>query len=533
TGNNESLEDRTYGDLKEEPAFVTGVRRGLQNLRTYGLIRQAIEPLRSGTGTNEGGKFAMAGDVSAILDQSAGIDRYHRDAVQTDRILNHFRLNLHRMVDIAGASGAAIMFIVPASNERDFSPFKSSFKQSLSPEDANRWRSLNDRGMKLLEAREFGAAREIFELLKSETPEYADVRYRLGLVLFSLGDYEGAKNEFIAARDNDVAPLRATSAIQEIVREVAAERNLPLFDFQVYLETDLAEKAGHTCLGNEFFYDHCHPTIEAHQLIAEQVRRVAAGIPGTPAQFGPPSISDSALYAGILASLGPEYYGVRDLNIAKVLRWAGKNKEAELFVRKAARELSDHPEAWYLLGLTYQEKGELDSASEALTRSIELDPSNAQAFNTLGSVSLRRGDTDRAIHMYREAIQRNPDLRGVHYNLGNALVGQGNAEAAMQAYRQELAIDPRNTMALNNLGFLHLNRQEFDMAKSLFEETIALDPQNIEAYSNLGIVAVAAGDPVTALEMFRQVLSISPGDQFATEWIQRLNQSAGEGGGGI
>ena len=45
--------------------------------------------------------------------------------------------------------------------------------------------------------------------------------------------------------------------------------------------------------------------------------------------------------------------------------------------------------------------------------------------------------------------------------------------------------------------------------------------------------SVAAGDPVTAMEMFRQVLSISPGDQFATEWIQRLNRSAGEGGGGI
>lgn len=529
TGNNEFLEERTYGAIKNELPLITTVRGALQNLRTYGLVRDAIAPFRGEEdGTGEG-KFQMSTDVDAILDQSVGIDRYHRDTVQTARILDHFRLNLNRMVDIAEESGVPILFVVPSTNEKDFSPFKSAFQETRSPEEAVRWHRIYDQGVHLQQNGKYPEALTLFEMLKKETPEHADVRYRFGRSLFAAGEFEAAKQEFVAARDNDVAPLRATSRIQQIVRDVASGRGVPVIDLQEELERSMALESGHRCLGEEFFYDHCHPTIEVHQRIAERIWAVIAQLQGVGEPAEPLSPGMSALYNDVLTALEPEYFGVRDLNIAKVLRWAGKKKEADPFVRRAAQTLPDHPEAWYLLGISYQEEGSLDSAALALKRSISLDPSNAKAYNSLGSVSMGMGNVEDAVHLYGEAISRNPVLNGVYYNLGNALVRQGSVDQAILAYREELRINPRNILALNNLGFIYLNRREFDIAAPLFEETIALDPQNIEAYSNLGIVAIARDDPDEAARMFRQVLSIRPGDQFAIDWMNRLAEAKLEG----
>jgi len=531
TGHNEFLEERTYGAIKEEPGALTGLRETLQGLRTYGLMKDLISTPRDVSKEEAEKKFQMTGEVNAILDHSVGIDRYHRDTIQTEHIVEHFRRNLNRMVEVARSCGADIVFVVPASNERDFSPFKSSFSRELSQDEHEAWNRAMEQANALLGQQQTGKALERLDFLEGTDPEFAEVRYRRGSALFRVGRMEEAKQEFVAARDEDIAPLRATSALQRTVRDVAALREVPLLDLQEFLESTLASEKGHTCLGNESFFDHCHPTIWVHQRIAEQLLRIVKERSSRLASVEWSRPDTARLYADAMAGLGSEYYGLRDLNLAKVLRWAGKKKEAEVFVRRASKELPTHPEAQYLLGLALQERGEVDSAERALQRAITLDTTNAGAYNALGSLFLRSGRTEEASRLFGKALAKNPELEGAHYNLGNALLRLKDPDGAIGAYQAELELNPGNIQALNNLGFVFLNRQQYDRAASFFDRAVALDPDNLEALSNLGIIAYVRGDLERAEQLFRAVLNIAPDDEYSREWLGRISSLARQGAG--
>jgi tetratricopeptide (TPR) repeat protein len=526
-GHNEFLEERTYGEIRDEPAARAGLRSTLHTLKTYGLLRELLEPLSGSSGKEAEQRFVMTGEVKALLDQAAGIGRYHRDSVQTSMIYRHFRANLRRMAALAEEHGVALLFVVCASNEKDFSPFKSEIAVHFTPGQSSDWNRTNDRAMRSLAAGKREEALQDLNDLAGRDPGHAEVRFLRGGVLLELGRREEAKTEFVAAIDEDIAPLRATSRIRQDIREVAKERALPLFDVPQLLEKIQFEARGHTCLGAEFLYDHCHPTIETHRLIAGEIIRTARSAIPFFQEVDWREYDEEALSDSVLASLGDEYFSLRNLNLAKVLRWAGKRKEAGVFVRMAAHDLPTHPEAQYLLGLDYQERGKFDSADVALQRAISLDPTNANALNSLGSVNLRQSRYGDAVSFFRKAIALHSGIPGVHYNLGNAFAGLGEIDSALQAYRSELAINPDHAMTLNNLGVLHMNRREFSIATPFFRRVLQLDPTNVGAYSNLGVIAFAEGRFDDSRAMFREVLHIDPGDRFAREWLNRLERQEG------
>jgi Flp pilus assembly protein TadD len=429
------------------------------------------------------------------------------------------------MVDLARENDVMILFMVPPSNEKDFSPFKSETASSFTPEESAEWNNLVTRARNALARQDAALAIADLDKLVARDPVHAGVRFLRGRALLALGRGPEAKSEFTAAIDEDVAPLRATSTIRQIIREVASERDVPLLDVQELLETIQTGKLGHTCLGNEFLYDHCHPTIETHQLMAKKLLGLARQEISFFRDLEWRGYDEQSLSDSVLASLGTEYFSLRNLNLAKVLRWAGKKEEAWAFVRKAAQDLPTHPEAQYLLGVYYQERGKFDSASAALRRAVSLDPSNANALSALGSISLRQSRYAESVLLFRKAISLHPALPGVRCNLGNAFAGLGEIDSALQAYRSELSINPDHLMTMNNLGVLLMNKREFSKAIPLFQRVLQLDPSNIEAYSNLGLIAHAGGRTAEARAMFEQVLRISPTDRFAREWLNRVGRT--------
>jgi Flp pilus assembly protein TadD len=52
----------------------------------------------------------------------------------------------------------------------------------------------------------------------------------------------------------------------------------------------------------------------------------------------------------------------------------------------------EYIEAWYILGTTLKQQGDVDGAIEALRRSVTLDKQNAAAWNNLGLMLRRKGD---------------------------------------------------------------------------------------------------------------------------------------------
>lgn len=528
TGHNEFLEERTYSDILEESPAVTRLRTQLHRSRSYSLARTLWLRVQGRRKEQADQKFQMSGEVTAILDQTFGLEHYQRDPEKGKAIVSHFRFNLEKMVDMVEDHRVRLIFVVPPSNERDFSPFKSQFCRSLTGRPRRQWDQFYDEGRSRFIQGDHSAALDAFQQAVDLDACHADLRYRLGEAYFALERYEEAKREFVRARDLDVAPLRATSRIQETVREVAGRRDIPVIDLVTLLESEVRGTLDHSILGKETFLDHAHPRIRVHQKLAEELAETLFELNWVEPEGPLQQIRTSALYDSVMTTLDSSYYATRDLNLAKVLSWLGKDQEAAPFVTRAAEALPDHPEAQYLRGVFFQNEGQYQQAEQAYKRAIALDPTFSRAHNALGSVYERTGRLDEAIASHRHAVQYQPESDLAYFGLGNALYGTGREQEAIEAYEQALRLNPRHSKAMNNLAAVHITREDYDEAIEALERTLELEPENVSAYKNLGISHYHKGRLAQSRKMFETVLEIRPDDNFAVQWLKRLDQEARE-----
>jgi len=162
TGHNEFLEERTYSEILEEPQFAIRVRTWLHRSRIYSLARHLWQSVQQREEAQAERKFQMSGEVSAVLDQSFGLDQYQREPEKHEAIVRHFRYNREKMVEIAESRDVGLVFVVPAANEKDFSPFKSHFCGPLRGEIRRRWRQLYDEGRDRVSQGRYEAALHAF-----------------------------------------------------------------------------------------------------------------------------------------------------------------------------------------------------------------------------------------------------------------------------------------------------------------------------------------------------------------------------------
>jgi tetratricopeptide (TPR) repeat protein len=79
-------------------------------------------------------------------------------------------------------------------------------------------------------------------------------------------------------------------------------------------------------------------------------------------------------------------------------------------------------------------KAHLDKAVKYFNKLIEMDPKNADAYNTLGNVYVCKQDYGEAIKCYKKSIELDPKCVRAYYNMGNAYIGLGNGTKAKECF---------------------------------------------------------------------------------------------------
>ena len=72
-------------------------------------------------------------------------------------------------------------------------------------------------------------------------------------------------------------------------------------------------------------------------------------------------------------------------------------------MRAAVAQRPGYNDAWYILGTTLKQQGDVDGAIEALRHSVALDDLNAAAWNNLGLLLRRKGDKAAAEEAFAKA----------------------------------------------------------------------------------------------------------------------------------
>ena len=470
TGHNEFLEQRTYGRLLRTPEFMRDMGSLASHLRLYSLLSDVIYPAQDMLDT----------EIDAVLDRSIGPGDYHRDDVMRDAVLEHFRLSLERMTRIGRESGAELIFVTPASNIRDFSPFKAEPSAGLDAARLRQIERLKDSITEHLDNQEYEHAEALADRALATDSRDAELLFLDGRALLALGDTDQASRALTAARDEDVAPLRALSPMIRGVAEVASENSTGLVDFTRLIE----ELSPEGIPGDEHFLDHVHPSIEAHRVLAlaildEMVEMNVA----TPA----PTWNDavvSNITERVKGSVDEAANARALANVARVLSWAGKQEEA-LRLATRATEITREPHTLYQMLTVLVRNDRLEEALQYAAEAARLMPDIAEVRKTHGIMLSENGRSAEALPELEIAARLDPTMTDIHYHLGVVLSDLGQLDRAERAYKTAIELEPGNADALNNLGVLLALRGDYPGAIDRFERAIEAHPGHENAARNL------------------------------------------------
>ena len=101
--------------------------------------------------------------------------------------------------------------------------------------------------------------------------------------------------------------------------------------------------------------------------------------------------------------------------------------------------VTDRLAALMRTGVDAAQSGELEQAAAAFRKAVEVDPTDAEAWDSLGVVLVRTGDEARGVEAFRRALRVAPGHSEAHRNLAVVLDRQGRAAEAARHYRAFLA----------------------------------------------------------------------------------------------
>jgi len=259
----------------ENQSWMNELSATLQSTRTGSVVQRLAERLRSDVTNSKKQKSKTLPEsvepypeeVDEMLNHSVGPLQYERDETWRQEVIDEYRFNLQDMISIARSAKAKIVFVSPVSNLRGTSPFKSLFDDGTDTEALSS--QLQTATQQLRDNQLENALKTIREVVKN-SPRSADAHYLLGQILFAREEWSEAEQAFERALNEDVCPLRAIKPLRDILRSVTTQADVPLVDTEQLLRQASLAKNGHACLGDDYFLDHVHPTLELHRSLGDR-----------------------------------------------------------------------------------------------------------------------------------------------------------------------------------------------------------------------------------------------------------------------
>jgi tetratricopeptide (TPR) repeat protein len=194
--------------------------------------------------------------------------------------------------------------------------------------------------------------------------------------------------------------------------------------------------------------------------------------------------------------------------------------EAMAEFRRAIELDPEGAPAHYMLGVCWQDRGQLDEAMAEYRRAIELDPKWAPAHERLGMYWEARDRLDEAMAEYRRAIELDPKGGAAHFRLGRCWEARGRLDEAMAEYRRAIELDPEKAPAHYQLGVCWQARGRLDEAMAEYRRAIELDPGGGLGHEILAEALLRSGRFAEARTAVRRALDVLPAEEPRRPFLQ-------------
>ncbi|MCK6614105.1 MAG: GDSL-type esterase/lipase family protein [Ignavibacteriaceae bacterium] len=307
------------------------------------------------------------------------------------------------------------------------------------------------------------------------------------------GDTAAALKLYSRARDLDPLRFRASSDMNQIIRDISQKFNTPFVD----AESELNRIAEAGITGADLMTDHLHPNIRGYSYIGELFFEKMKELSFLPGKEIPPADIEKAVDS-ILADdfpFTPLDSVIVDLRLRILLGGypfvprGEPNLLVKNFVRKnridsLAAEVVDRIILWedahYRMAEYYLQRGDIYSAEKEIRALVQDRPQNKSnyeqaarmfieagmyddamrylvpihklgpteySYKWMGAIYLQQGVYKRAVDYLSGALKFNQQDPQVWYNLAGAYYYNGRNQEAIDAVKRCIQIDPQNTAA--------------------------------------------------------------------------------------
>ncbi|MBJ95438.1 MAG: hypothetical protein CMP23_13325 [Rickettsiales bacterium] len=326
-----------------------------------------------------------------------------------------FAHNIGQLIAEAQRHRTGVVLVNPAAND-----FQDPI--GFSPEGTAGAR-LEQQLHVLQQQRAIGDSRGLEREARLLVEEFADPRamFLLAGALLQHGAVEEARSWYLKARSFTEYPSRIIPAVSEQIRALADHPGvLGLVD----VEASFRAQSSNGLIGYELIYDHCHPSVQGHELIALELLRALSSI----GFVGLPRLSE------------------RDWE-QRLGRWRAGLEQAT--------PVGEHPDLrlWRYDGRPLVDGSRpylssLPGGFEALHRRLEersIEPDfSAEDWLTLGNARFYRYDLEAALESYERALQLESGLCVALANRAYALRLAGAIEAGKAAIDRAVSCAPGN-----------------------------------------------------------------------------------------
>lgn len=543
SGHNEFVERRFYRDLFQRPAELDRIRLLLFRWRLYSFMTRLYLKISEKHRNQQAAEGARGKTMGELL----GIDviREHSvDVTETEKAEAHrlFEENLKAILDLANRERVPVILCTVPSNINGWKPNQSIFTPEVSIENRRAVLDLLDEAKDALnqdDVSTFNEGAEKLEKAKSLAPGHAEVHFLLGKIYENLGRYDEAREAYRYARDRDVKPTRAGSAINDSIRRIAAEKNVLLLD----IENKFEEITPDGLIGFNLIQDYVHPNEEGHRRIALELWKIlqekgflgeirspdekafwkAVGVESAiemvakaEAPSGEGVIKTPALIYNLAVilenqghidqamkkyrqcrDLGPSHLVEASASLGRLLQGKGHFAEAAEEYHMALKADPDHMKSLLGYAEALRSMGRHEPSRDVCVRATQVDPKHAPAWNLLGVIFSEQLKFQEAESSFRRAVELDPSSGKYLTDLGFILLFQrGNDENEFQrkieeaeaAFRKSIDLRPDNRRTWNGLAAVLTEKGELDQAQSIFQESLRYDPNDSSARSGLMII---------------------------------------------
>ena len=147
---------------------------------------------------------------------------------------------------------------------------------------------------------------------------------------------------------------------------------------------------------------------------------------------------------------------------------------------------SDHVDANYWMGVSYQETGNFEKAEYHLRKAIELAPHHEEAHNALGYLFAENGtNLDEAVTLVKKALRKSPQNGAYLDSLGWTYYKQGKLNEALTELEKALDYMPESADVQDHLGDVYIKKGLKQKAVAMWQKAVQLEPDNMKIQEKL------------------------------------------------